>query len=261
MQMHLQNVTQNSISQRARLHWEEHFDATIQVAGHQISTAQEDVVLFAMAKVIDAGVLQETANDGRYRDGVTHTGDTWSEAAHATHLEVNAHPRLRGTVERLDTWRVHQGVHFKGEITITMLAMSFDLAINPCQDMLAQAVWRNEQLVIRRFSRITGERVEQVGDVLTNRGVTCHIAEIRIYATGYVVIIAGTHMRIVLQVALLPPYHQAEFGMGLESLDAVGHMDPCVFKGPGPGDVTLFIKARLQLYEHGDLFAMLPRLQ
>src|SRR5262245_5053459 len=108
MQMYLQNVTQNSVSQWARLHWEEHFDATIQIAGHQIGTAKEDIVLPAMAKVIDAGVLQETADDGCHRDGVTHARDTGSEAANATHLEVNAHPGLRGTVERLDTWRVYQ---------------------------------------------------------------------------------------------------------------------------------------------------------
>src|SRR5215831_7526360 len=86
MQMYLQNVTQNGISQRARLHREEHFDTTIQVAGHQIRTTQEDIVLPTMAKVIDAGVLQEAANDGSHRDGVTHAGDTWSEAADATHL-------------------------------------------------------------------------------------------------------------------------------------------------------------------------------
>ena len=58
MQMNLQNVTQNIISQWAGFHRKEYFDTTIQVARHQISTLQEDFVLPAIAKVIDAGVLQ-----------------------------------------------------------------------------------------------------------------------------------------------------------------------------------------------------------
>jgi hypothetical protein len=51
--MYLQNVAQNGLAQRAGLHREEHFDATVQVAWHQIRAPQEDFVLPAMVKVID----------------------------------------------------------------------------------------------------------------------------------------------------------------------------------------------------------------
>jgi hypothetical protein len=96
-------------------------------------------------------LLQEAADDGGHRDGVTHAGDAWPEAADATHLEVNTYPGLGGTIERLDALRIHQSVHFEGEIPITMLTVSCDLAVNPRQDLLAQAVRGDEQLVIRRF--------------------------------------------------------------------------------------------------------------
>jgi hypothetical protein len=49
-----------------------------------------------------------------------------------------------------------------------MLAMAFDLAAKPCQDVLAQAVWSNEQFIIRRFMRITSQGVAQVDAILTN---------------------------------------------------------------------------------------------
>jgi hypothetical protein len=75
--MYLQNVAQNGLTQRARLHREEHFDATIQVAGHQICAPQEEVVLPAMVKVIDAGVLRKRPDDGGHGDGVTHAGNAW----------------------------------------------------------------------------------------------------------------------------------------------------------------------------------------
>ena len=54
---------------------------------------------------------------------------------------------------------------------------------------------------------------------------------------------------------------QRDLGVGLESQQPVDDVDPCVFQGPCPLDVALFVETRLELDQHGHLLAVAHRLQ
>src|SRR5579883_3504065 len=78
---------------------EERFYASIQVALHHVRAAQQNFFVAAIAKVIDATVLQKAAYDAAHADSFAQTRDAGAQTADTTYNQVDLHPGLRGAVE------------------------------------------------------------------------------------------------------------------------------------------------------------------
>src|SRR5208283_6228817 len=69
------------------LHREVHLNSPIQIAGHEVRTAEIDLVLSAVAVVEDPAVLKEATYDAGDMDVLAGSGDAGSQAADAAHQQ------------------------------------------------------------------------------------------------------------------------------------------------------------------------------
>jgi hypothetical protein len=60
----VENVLADVADQAGVLNGDEGFDAAVEVAGHHVGAAQEEVGLAAVVEVVDAGVFEKAADDG-----------------------------------------------------------------------------------------------------------------------------------------------------------------------------------------------------
>ena len=67
-------------------------------------------------------------------------------------------------------------------------------------------------------------------------------------------------MDIAAERALLLPDDQGDLRVRLQADQAVDYVHPSLLQSPCPENIVLFVEARLQLDEDGDLFAVLRRL-
>jgi hypothetical protein len=79
-------------------------------------------------------------------------------------------------------------------------------------------------------------------------------AEVRIDAGRRAVVVAGAHVNVAPHGVPLAAHDERDLGVGLQALDAVGHVDAGALEGPGPLDVLFLVEPRLELHEHGDCF-------
>src|SRR5208283_2562063 len=76
-----QDVVFQHANQSLALYREQHLDAAIQVAWHQVGAAEVDLLVAAVAEVKNAAVLEEATHDAGYLDVVADAGDAGPQAA------------------------------------------------------------------------------------------------------------------------------------------------------------------------------------
>ena len=88
---------------------------------------------------------------------------------------------------------------------------------------------------------------------------TCSLAvsrpEVLVVAGRARVVVAGADVAVAAQAVHFLADHEGELAVGLQTHDAVDHMDAGLFQFPGPGDVGLLVEAGLDLHEGQDLLA------
>lgn len=126
----------------------ENFDTTIQVSWHQVGAAHEHLILAAISKIIDTGMFEKPADDRGDRDGGADVGDSRSQPADASDLEIDLYAGLRGPVERLNTGPIHQRVQFKSQVSVALFAMEADFPLDSIQKLLPQREGGNQQFAI-----------------------------------------------------------------------------------------------------------------
>jgi hypothetical protein len=77
----------------------EHFDAPVQIAGHQVGAADIDVFAATGAEVIDAAVLEEAAYNAGDLCVVADAWNSGTQTADAAHQQVDPNAGLRGFIE------------------------------------------------------------------------------------------------------------------------------------------------------------------
>ncbi len=75
------------------------------------------------------------------------------------------------------------------------------------------------------------------------------------------VIVARRQMDVTANPVPFPPHDHADLGMCLQANDAIDDMHACLFQFSRPGDVALFVEARLQFQEDSHLFAAFARFE
>src|SRR3979409_2697843 len=85
-------------------------DATEEIARHPIRATKVNFRVSGVLKTKDAAVLQEAAHQTAHDDIIAYPRYTGSQAANASHKQIDSHARLRCAIERLDYLLVDQRV-------------------------------------------------------------------------------------------------------------------------------------------------------
>jgi hypothetical protein len=73
---------------------EDHLNAAMKVAGHEIGAAQENEWISPIGEDIDPAMFEETVHDASNLDVFTQSGDTGAEAADPADEELNGNSFL-----------------------------------------------------------------------------------------------------------------------------------------------------------------------
>ena len=70
------------------------FHSPIEIAGHPVSGAEEKLLVSAIREIEQSRMLQKPSDDADHPDPITHTLNTRTQTADATHDEIDFHARL-----------------------------------------------------------------------------------------------------------------------------------------------------------------------
>src|SRR5579875_119763 len=142
-QQRLDNLLRNHIAEQSRFDGDERLYAIIEVALHHIGATDVYFGITVIAKVVNAAVFQEATHDTAHANGFANAWQTRTQAADAAHNQIDWHTGLRGAVEQANNIRVGQRIHLKDQVSIAMLFVQGDLALNALDDTTPQADRRN----------------------------------------------------------------------------------------------------------------------
>ena len=91
---------------------EDHLDAAVEVAGHEIGAAEKNEWIPPIGEDIDAAMFEETVHDASDLDVFAQSRDAGAEAADPAYEELDRDSFLRAGVQRLDDLWVDEGVGF-----------------------------------------------------------------------------------------------------------------------------------------------------
>ena len=135
-----------------------------------------------------------------------------------------------------------------------------DLAVDALLDALAHVRRRHEELAVVAGRRVARERVEHDGRVGAEVVVAGEVPEVGVLLGGDAVVVAGAEVHVAADAVALAAHDQHDLGVGLEAYEAVDDVHSFALERLRPADVALFVEARLELDEGGDLLAVGRRL-
>ena len=193
------------------------FDAPVEVAVHPVGGADEEFLVAAVEEMIDAGMLEESAEDADDADVFGQSRDAGAQAAEAADDEVDFHAGLRGGVERLDDFRVLEGVHLGDDAGFAAGRGRARPRGGFSGETLAHVDRRDEQLAVIALERTAGEVVEEVDHVVGDLRVAGEQAEIGVELGGAGVVVAGADVAVgAYAVGLVADDHR-DLGVRLEA--------------------------------------------
>jgi hypothetical protein len=91
---------------------EDDLNTAVKIAGHEISTSEENEWIPSVGEDIDAAMFKETVHDASNLDVFAESGHTGTEAADPADEELDGDSFLGTGVERLNDLRVDESVGF-----------------------------------------------------------------------------------------------------------------------------------------------------
>ena len=138
--------------------------------------------------------------------------------------------------------------------------MVLNLLVDALNQAATQSTRRHQQRLVVGLRRVTGQLVEQAGDILTNLLVAGDDAQILVETSGRRVVVTGTNVRVTAQVVTLAAHHQRQLAVSLQTHDAVHHVHASALQLTSPRDVGFLIKTSLNFDQRHNLLARLSRL-
>ena len=134
-----------------------------------------------------------------------------------------------------------------------VLGLAFD-----ARDQLAmQRDRRDPQLFVVGDLRETRERVEQLRVVGAELGTAREEADVGVEPRRLLVVVAGAEVHVAAQAVLVFANDEHRLGVHLLVGKAVDDVRARALQALGPLDVVLFVEARLELDDDGDLLLVL----
>src|SRR5712692_9639558 len=130
-------------------------------------------------------------------------------------------------------------------------------ASNALDEPVAQATGGEQEMVEAVGTRVAGEEIEELAEVLAEGLPAREQPEIAVDPGRPDIVIARRDVAVTPDPVALLPDHQARLAVGLEAREAVDHVGSDLLERAGPADVRLLVEARLQLHQNRDLLAVL----
>jgi hypothetical protein len=124
------------------------------------------------------------------------------------------------------------------------------------RSLLFHQVGGHQQLAVRLLVRVAGQHVEQVRDIGPQIRVAGEKANVAVQTRRDIVVVAGAHVHIAADAIPFAAHDEQKLGVDLEAHQPIDHVHARLLQGAGPSDVVLLVKARLELHQHGHLFAV-----
>src|ERR1700730_7538329 len=204
----------------------------------------------------DPGMLEEATDQRADADSVGKAGHAGAQGTETAHDQVDLGACLGCRVERLDDFGVDEAVDLEDDAAT---ARPGCLPLDHADDVRAQAHGGHQQPAESTLTAVASQEVEQLGHVCTELGIRRQQADVLIDLRGLGIVVAGADVYITADAVGLSPNDERDFGMRLEPADAIDDVDAHLLELLGPGDVRLFVTARLQFDERHDLLAALGR--
>src|SRR4030095_10813218 len=134
-------------SSKSRIFNRKHcLNSSEEVPRHPIRTPYKDLRITPIFEIDHPRVFQESPNDGPYRDVLTHPLDPRPQTANPANHQIDFHPRLAGTIERLDRFPIHQRIHFRNDPRRLPGLRICDFPLDESHHVCVHREWRNEKL-------------------------------------------------------------------------------------------------------------------
>jgi len=152
-----------------RLYRTQHLHPGLKVTLHGIGRGDKIFVRAIVSEIVDAGVLQKTADNADDTNIFRKAGNTGPQATGIAHNQVNSHTRHGSLVERLDNIAILQGVHLELDQTSAGFGVLSHLAFDAGQKHLLQQTRSGRYFLIIAFGHKTGRQiVEEFGHILSD---------------------------------------------------------------------------------------------
>jgi hypothetical protein len=193
---------------------EDHFNAAVKVAGHEIGTAEKNKWIPPIFEDIDAAMFEETVHDASDLDIFAQSGDTGAEAANPADEKLDRDTFLRAGVERLNDLRVDEGVGFDKDSGRATGAVVGGFPVNELEEARGKIKWGDEEFVEVGGFRHSREDVKERSDFGGQGGSTGEQAEVGVKAGSSGMIVSCTEVQIGLEMALFPTDDEEDFAVG-----------------------------------------------
>ena len=243
----------------ARIEHRHHdLDPPTEVSGPPIRRADQIFVGAAVAEVVDAAVLQETSEEAAHPDPLRHSGHARPKRAEPADHQIDLGPRARGLVERLNDLGIVQSVELGADAADTAARGLRRFPPDAVEQRRQQVLRRHQQPTKRgtRSARAPGELVEEVVEILAQHRIGREQAKIGVEPGRAGIVVAGSHMGVAPDPALLLPHDEGYLRVVLETDEPVDHLRAGLLELLHPGDVARFVPARLELDEGGHLLPL-----
>src|SRR5579863_866593 len=205
-------------------------------------------------------MFEKAADDGANLDPLRDARHARPQAAHAAHDEVDTHAGARRTIQRLDDGglgeRVELGNDARGPARLGVSRFPLD----PVEQRLVQAERRMQELAQTGNASQSRQLQEYLVHVLADRFVGRQQAVVGVQPRRLGVIVAGTQVAVSPQALVLAPHHHDELGVRLEAEYAVHDVGAGLLQLGRYVDVRLFVEARAQFDDDGDVLPALRGL-
>ena len=138
--------------------------------------------------------------------------------------------------------------------------MVLNLLVDALNQAATQSTRRHQQRLVVSLRRVTGQLVEQAGDILTNLLIAGNQTQVLVETSGRRVVVTGTNVRVTTQMVTLAAHHQRQLAVSLQTHDAVHHVHARALQLTSPRNVGFLIKASLNLHQRHNLLARLSCL-
>ena len=179
------------------------------------------------------------------------------EARDAADDHVHADSCARCLGDLVDDLAVGERVELKEHTGGLASEGALDLAIQAAHDERLEAHGRHAQEAVIAAQVAQRQVAEEQVGVLADAGMGGHEHKVAVELGRLLVKVAGAQQRQACKRHALAIGELADLGVALKALGAVDDGAAGLFQALGPLDVVLLVKARAELHEHRDLFAVL----
>jgi len=193
---------------------EDHLDAAVKVAGHEIGAPKENKRIPPVGEDIDAAMFEETVHDASNCDVFAESRYTGPEATDSADEQLDGDSFLRAGVERLDDLRVDEGVGFNKDSGRTAGTVVRRFPVDEFEKAGGKIKGGNEEFVEMSGFRHSCQDVKKGGDFGGQGRATGEQAEVGVKAGSTGMIVSRAEVQIGLEMVLFPTDDEEDFAVG-----------------------------------------------